>query len=82
MLRKIFLPTILLVLAYGFWISPHFKEIAAGVAIFLFGMVTLEEGFKIFSGGALERFLQRSTDKLYKSIGFGFVTTALMQSSS
>jgi len=82
MLRKIFLPTILIVLAYGFWISPDFKEISAGVAIFLFGMLSLEEGFKAFSGGTLEKILQKSTDKLYKSIGFGFVATAIMQSSS
>jgi len=82
MLRRILLPTILVVLGYGFWISPEFKEISAGVSIFLFGMLTLEEGFKIFSGGTLERVLQKSTNKLYKSIGFGFVTTAIMQSSS
>jgi len=82
MLRKIFLPSILIVLAYGFWVSPDFKEISAGVAIFLFGMIALEEGFKAFSGGTLEKILQRSTDKLYKSIGFGFITTAIMQSSS
>jgi len=82
MLKKIFLPTILAFLAYGFWVSPDFKEISAGVAIFLFGMISLEEGFKAFSGGTLERILQRSTDKLYKSIGFGFFATALMQSSS
>ena len=82
MLQKILLPTILLILGYGFWISPNFKEIAAGVAIFLFGMLSLEEGFKAFSGGVLEKILQKSTDKLYKSIGFGFVATAIMQSSS
>ena len=82
MLRRIFLPSILLVLAYGFFISPDFKEISAGVAIFLFGMLTLEEGFKAFSGGTLEKILQKSTDKLHKSIGFGFVATAIMQSSS
>ena len=82
MLRRIFLPAILVILGYGFWISPDFKEISAGVAIFLFGMLSLEEGFKAFSGGTLERILQKSTDKLYKSIGFGFVTTAIMQSSS
>ena len=35
MLRRILLPTILLVLAYGFWVSPNFKTIAAGIAIFL-----------------------------------------------
>ncbi len=82
MLRRIFLPTILVILGYGFWVSPDFKEIAAGVAIFLFGMLALEEGFKAFSGGTLEKILQKSTDKLYKSIGFGFITTAIMQSSS
>ncbi|WP_455756864.1 Na/Pi cotransporter family protein [Sulfurimonas sp.] len=82
MLRRILLPTILVILGYGFWISPDFKEIAAGVSIFLFGMLTLEEGFKAFSGGTLEKILQKSTDKLYKSISFGFVATAIMQSSS
>jgi phosphate:Na+ symporter len=82
MLRRILLPTILLILAYGFWVSPDFKEIAAGVSIFLFGMLTLEEGFKAFSGGTLEKILQKSTDKLSKSISFGFVATAIMQSSS
>ena len=82
MLRKIFLPSIFIILAYGFWISPDFKTISAGVSIFLFGMLTLEEGFKAFSGGTLERILKKSTDKLYKSISFGFIATAIMQSSS
>jgi phosphate:Na+ symporter len=82
MLRKIFLPSIFLVLAYGFWVSPDFKEIAAGVAIFLFGMLSLEEGFKAFTGGALERILRRTTDKLWKSLTFGVISTSIMQSSS
>ncbi len=82
MLRKIILPTILLVLAYGFWISPDFKEISAGVAIFLFGMLFLEEGFKAFTGGILEKLLRRTTDRLWKSLSFGVVSTTIMQSSS
>ncbi|MCI5189106.1 MAG: Na/Pi cotransporter family protein [Candidatus Electrothrix sp. AS4_5] len=82
MLRKVLLPSILLMLAYGFWISSDFKEIAAGVAIFLFGMLSLEEGFKAFTGGALERILRRTTDKLWKSLSFGIVSTSIMQSSS
>ncbi len=82
MLRKILLPSILIILAYGFWVSPDFKEIAAGVSIFLFGMLSLEEGFKAFSGGGLEKVLRKSTDKLYKSIGFGVLATTIMQSSS
>ncbi len=82
MLRKILLPTVFALLAWGFWISPDFKEIAAGVAIFLFGMLSLEEGFRSFSGGLLEKFLQRSTNRLYKSLSFGVISTTLMQSSS
>ncbi len=82
MIRKIFLPTILVVLAYGFWISPDFKEISAGVAIFLFGMLSLEEGFKAFTGGLLEKLLRKTTDKLWKALSFGVVSTTLMQSSS
>ena len=82
MLRKVLLPSILLILAYGFWVSPDFKEIAAGVSIFLFGMLFLEEGFKAFTGGILEKLLQRTTDKTWKSLLFGVVSTTIMQSSS
>jgi len=82
MIRRIFLPTILLVLAYGFWVSPDFKEISAGVAIFLFGMLALEEGFKTFTGGTLESILRKSTDRYWKSLSFGIASTMLMQSSS
>ena len=81
-LQKVMLPTILVILAYGFWISPDFKEIAAGVAIFLFGMLALEEGFKAFTGGTLEKILKKTTNKLWKSISFGVVSTSIMQSSS
>ncbi|MBL3590848.1 MAG: Na/Pi cotransporter family protein [gamma proteobacterium endosymbiont of Lamellibrachia anaximandri] len=82
MIRKIVLPTILFLLAYGFWISPNFKEIAAGVSIFLFGMLFLEEGFKAFTGGLLERLLRKTTDGTWKAISFGVVSTTIMQSSS
>ncbi|MGB5443267.1 MAG: Na/Pi cotransporter family protein, partial [Gammaproteobacteria bacterium] len=82
MLRKILLPTIFVILGYGFWISPDFKTIAAGVSIFLFGMLSLEQGFQAFAGGTLERILKNTTDKLWKSLSFGIVSTTLMQSSS
>ena len=72
----------LLILAYGFWISPNFKAISAGVAIFLFGMLSLEEGFKAFTGGLLEKLLRKTTDGLWKSLTFGIVSTTVMQSSS
>jgi phosphate:Na+ symporter len=82
MLKKILLPTILLILAYGFWVSPNFKAISAGVAIFLFGMLSLEEGFRAFTGGALDRLLKRATSSTARSVLFGVVSTSVMQSSS
>ena len=82
MLRKILLPTIFIILAWGFWASPDFKTIAAGVSIFLFGMLSLEQGFQVFTGGTLERILKKTTNKLWKSLSFGVVSTSLMQSSS
>jgi len=82
MLRKILLPTIFLLLAYGFWVSTEFKTVTAGVAIFLFGMLSLEEGFKTFTGGTLEKILKASTSSVWKSMTFGVLTTSVMQSSS
>lgn len=82
MLKRLFLPSILLVLAFGFWASSDFQEIAAGVAIFLFGMLMLEDGFKLFSGGFLERALEKATGSISKSLGFGILATTIMQSSS
>jgi phosphate:Na+ symporter len=82
MYRRIALPVVLILLAYGFWRSAEFKTVAAGVAVFLFGMMSLEEGFRTFTGGTLERLLKKTTDKLWKSIAFGVVTTSVMQSSS
>ncbi|WP_257266537.1 Na/Pi cotransporter family protein [Endozoicomonas sp. ONNA2] len=82
MLGRIFLPAALLLLTYGFWISSEFQVITAGVVIFLLGMVYLEKGFKVFTGGLLEAFLQKTTDSLWKSLTFGITTTAVLQSSS
>lgn len=82
MLRRSLLPAIFLLLGYGFWASAEFKTVAAGVAIFLFGMLSLEEGFKTFTGGTLEKILKASTNRLWKSMAFGVVTTTIMQSSS
>ena len=82
MFRKTILPSIFLILAYGFWVSPDFKQIAAGVAVFLFGMLSLEQGFRAFTGGVLEKILRYTTDSLWKSLGFGVVSTTILQSSS
>ena len=81
-MKKLVLPVILGFLILGFWASGDFQEIAAGVAIFLFGMLMLEDGFKLFSGGILERILTRSTGSVPKSLAFGIISTTIMQSSS
>lgn len=82
MLKKYYFQFFLLFLSFIVFYSHDFKIIIAGVAIFLVGMVFMEEGFKLFSGGTLERALQVSTDTLPKAMGTGFVATAIMQSSS
>ncbi len=82
MIQKILLPSIFVVLGWGFWVSPDFKVISAGVAIFLFGMLSLENGFKVFTGGTLDSILKKTTDKRWKSLAFGVISTSVMQSSS
>jgi len=74
------LPLAALVLA--FWVSPDLQEIAAGVAVFLFGILMLQDGFKLLGGGKLERILEAATRSTPRALGFGFVTTTLLQSSS
>ena len=82
MLKRFFVPVILALLVAGFWLSPEFQTIAGGVAIFLFGMLMLERGFELFSGGVLEKVMKRSTDSVFKSLFFGIFSTTVMQSSS
>ena len=79
--RWIFL-IVLIILAIVLFFNPNFKTIAAGVSILLFGMITLEEGFKTFTKGPLKAILRKATDKLYKSISLGALVTAFIQSSS
>lgn len=81
-LKKVLLPVIIGLLIAGFWASPEFQEIAAGVAIFLFGMLMLEDGFRQFSGGILEKILEYATRSMPRSMAFGLITTTIVQSSS
>ena len=82
MFKNVLLIAVLLVLAVTFWFFPNFEEIAAGVAILLFGMVALENGFKSFAEGPLKRILAKATDKFYKSFSVGMISTAVLQSST
>lgn len=82
MIRKTLFLILLVVLGMILHFNPNFKTVAAGIAILLFGMIMLEEGFKVFTKGPLQKILKKATDKLYKSISLGAVVTALIQSSS
>ena len=79
--RSVFL-ILLVVLAVVLFFNPNFKTIAAGVAILLFGMIMLEEGFRVFAKGRLQDILKNATNKLWKSLSVGAFVTALLQSSS
>ncbi|MEA1955082.1 MAG: Na/Pi symporter [Campylobacterota bacterium] len=81
-LKRTIYPLFLLSIAYVLFISSDAKMIIAGVAVFLIGMVFMEDGFKLFSGGKLEKVLKKSTSSVPKAIGTGFFATALVQSSS
>jgi phosphate:Na+ symporter len=82
MVRKLFFLAFLFVFAVLLIVNPNLKTILAGVAILLFGMIMLEEGFKVFTKGPLQKILKNATDKLYKSISLGAIVTAFIQSSS
>ena len=76
MIRRSFFLGLLIVLGGLLYLNPNFKTISAGVAILLFGMVMLEEGFKVFTKGPLQNILKKATNKLYKSIAAGAFVTA------
>ena len=82
MFKQYLYPMFLLAVAYLLFSSNDAKTIIAGIAIFLIGMVFMEDGFKLFSGGLLEKVLEKSTSTVPKAIGTGFLATAIVQSSS
>ena len=80
-MKRMLLLALMIALSYAFIQSKNILSISAGVAIFLFGMLSLEQGFRFFSGGLLEKFLKAFTNKVYRSIMFGAITSTMMQSS-
>jgi len=80
--KRFYMPAAVAALLLGFWLSPQFQQIAAGVAIFLFGMLMLEDGFRDMSGGLLERILERATRSFGRALAFGVIVTSALQSSS
>ena len=59
-----------------------FWKLLAGLGIFLFGMLLIEESVKALSGRAFRRIIRMYTNGRLRSIGSGALVTALLQSSS
>ncbi len=57
-------------------------QVLAGLGIFLFGMLLVEESIRNLSGKALRGFIRRQTSNRVKAIGLGVLTTIILQSSS
>ncbi len=53
-----------------------------GLALFLYGMNTMGDGLEKFSGGTLERILEKMTNNTFKGFLLGLGVTAIIQSSS
>lgn len=81
-LNRIAFTLLLLSLGVSFWFSPGWTSLAGGLALFLFGMQCLDDGLRLLAGSELERLLAMATDRPWKSLTFGVVSTALVQSSS
>ena len=59
-----------------------FWKLLAGLGIFLFGMLLIEESVKALSGRAFRRIIRVYTNGRLRSIGSGALVTSLLQSSS
>ncbi|AOY58424.1 Na/Pi cotransporter family protein [Desulfococcus multivorans] len=57
-------------------------KLAAGLGIFLFGILLIEESVRSLSGRAFRRIIRMYTNGRLRSIGSGLLVTALLQSSS
>ncbi|HZH85914.1 MAG TPA: Na/Pi symporter [Brumimicrobium sp.] len=81
-IRKLLFPLMLLILAWVFYAYPMVSEVAAGVAILMFGIIMLEDGFNAFVQGPMEKMLKNMTKSVSRSFGFGVLSTAILQSSA
>jgi phosphate:Na+ symporter len=81
-IRRLLFVLLLLLLAVLFYRFPNSRQIISGVAILIFGMYMLEEGFSGFAKGPLEKILRTLTKYDLGSLGLGAISTAILQSSS
>ncbi len=62
--------------------TVDFWKVLAGIAIFMLGMMMLEEALQLLAGRPFKLFLRKHTTHKLKAIGAGAVVTAVLQSSS
>ncbi len=57
-------------------------QLIAGLSIFLFGMLQMEEGLKMLAGRSFRTFLRNNTKNRIRGVLIGIMLTAILQSSS
>ncbi|MCH5322023.1 MAG: Na/Pi symporter [Helicobacter sp.] len=79
-MQGIILVVVFGVLGYLFYQSDSFLGACSGIAIFLYGVLCLKNGFNTFST-FIEKVLKKWTNSISKSLIFGAISTMIMQSS-
>ena len=64
------------------WATFDGWKFLAGLGIFIFGMFMMEESIKLIAGRSFKILIRRCTESRLKGLLTGFVTTAILQSSS
>lgn len=82
MFQKYLIPLCIIAVVYFVSTGDALTNLSAGLAILLFGMTCLGNGFRTFNGGFLENILTTSTNTALKAVTFGTIATAIMQSST
>lgn len=82
MSRKLLIPLGFLFFAYFVVTSENFAVLLSGIAIFIIGMFFMQDGFRLLSGGVLDKLLQKFTSNLFYAILTGVISTSLVQSST
>lgn len=80
--RNIGIISIIFLLLYSFYLNASWMELCAGLAFFLFGMQSMQDGLTQLAGGKLERILAKSTETPFKSLLFGISSTMILQSTT
>jgi len=82
MIKKISFAGFVFLLALALFVYPSLNETGVGIAILLFGIISLESGFKTLTDGPIKQTIRKYTRTTAGSITVGAVSTAFMQSSS